>query len=207
MVSEGKVTGFQRHPSGDYLLVTSSKGRLYVFRIDTGELRGTIKIPMNASDCLIDPSGLYVVVKVPPYASINTVNFGDEIPTLLGNYGANERNLTRNTVMMYEIGTGLPAAEICSVFDITQMQFSPDGRFLSLGSSTGAVSVWSMSNTLYQNVSQVMEAMKISSDFWFNYPIFLPDYELYYKPEEPNPIVEAMESGFPDVTNQTYHYP
>lgn len=74
VISEGKVTGFDVHPSGDYLLVTSSKGRIYVFRIDTGELRGTIQVPLNSAGCLIDPSGLYVVIKVPAFASQNTYN-------------------------------------------------------------------------------------------------------------------------------------
>ena len=53
---------------------------------------------------------------------------------------------------MYEIGTGLPAAEVTSVFEISQMKFSPDGRYLSLGSSSGAISVFSMVNNLHQNV-------------------------------------------------------
>ena len=38
-----------------------------MFRLDTGELRGTIKTPSHARGCLIDPSGLYVLVKVPPF--------------------------------------------------------------------------------------------------------------------------------------------
>ena len=70
VISEGKVTGFDIHPSQDYLLVTSSKGRIYVFRIDTGELRGTIKVPINASGCQVDPSGLYVITKVPAFADL-----------------------------------------------------------------------------------------------------------------------------------------
>jgi WD40 repeat protein len=74
------------------------------------------------------------------------------VPHQLGNYGSNEKNLLRNTVMMYEIGTGLPAAEISSIFDITEMKFSPDGKFLSLGSNQGAVSVWSMSLNLHSNL-------------------------------------------------------
>jgi len=36
-----------------------------------------------------------------------------------------------------------------------------------------------MGNHLHQNVKQVLDAMKMSSDFWFNYPIFLPDYEQF----------------------------
>ena len=181
VISDGKVTGFDLHPSHDYLLVTSSKGRIYVFRIDTGELRGTIRTPLNASGCQIDPSGLYVIVKVPAFANLNTVNLAAggnaQVTNQVGHFGANERDLARNTILMYEIGTGIPAAEICSVFEITQMKFSSDGRYLSLGSSSGAISVWSMGNHLYQNIKQVQDAMKLSNDFWFNYPIFLPDYE------------------------------
>ena len=74
VISEGKVTGFDLHPSEDYLLVTSSKGRIYVFRIDTGELRGTIRIPLNSSGCQTDASGLYVIVKVPAFATLNAIN-------------------------------------------------------------------------------------------------------------------------------------
>ena len=95
------------------------------------------------------------------------------------NFGANEKDLSRNTILMYEIGTGMPAAEICSIFEISEMQFSSDGRFLSLGSTSGSVCVWSMGNHLYQNIKQVLDGMKLQNDFWFNYPIFLPDYELF----------------------------
>lgn len=119
VISDGKVTGFDIHPSGDYLLVTSSKGRIYVFRIDTGELRGTIKIPLNSSGCHVDPSGLYVIVRVPAFANLNAMNLGNESGNQVGHFGANEKDLARNTILMYEIGTGLPAAEICSVFEIS----------------------------------------------------------------------------------------
>jgi hypothetical protein len=74
VISEGKITGFDLHPSGDYMLVTSSKGRIYVFRIDTGELRGTIRIPLNANGCHVDPSGLYVIIKVPAIADLTASN-------------------------------------------------------------------------------------------------------------------------------------
>jgi WD40 repeat protein len=41
------------------------------------------------------------------------------------------------------------------------MAFSPDGKYLSLGSTNGAVSVWSMSNSLHQNVKQVLEGIRL----------------------------------------------
>ena len=48
-VPDFNFAAFDIHPNNDYLLVTSTKGRIYVFRIDTGELRGSIKIPLNST--------------------------------------------------------------------------------------------------------------------------------------------------------------
>ena len=156
-INDGKVAGFDYHPSKDYVLITSSKGKIYLFRIDTGELRGTINVPLHAQGCLIDPSGLYVVVQVPPYSprhTRNLTNAGDG--SNLGHLGTNERDLCRTTVLMYEIGTGNAAAEVHSIFDITEMQFSTDGRYLALGSRKGSVSVWALGEHLYQHVSEVI---------------------------------------------------
>jgi WD40 repeat protein len=184
MISDGKVAAFDVHPNNDYLLVTSTKGRIYVFRIDTGELRGTIKIPLNSTGCTVDPSGLYVLVSVPSYSRQNTYNLGSDehanaTQDKLGHFATNQRNFERNTVLMFEIGTGMPAAEIASVFEIATMRFSPDGRYLALGSTHGAVAVWSMGNHLHQNVRQILDYMAASPEFWYNYPIFLPDYEQF----------------------------
>jgi len=101
--------------------MTSSKGRIYVYRVDTGELRGTIKVPLNSSGCLIDPSGLYVAVKVPAFSHQNTQNLIETDPERFNLFVSNQREFERNTVLLYEIGTGLPAAEIASIFDISEM--------------------------------------------------------------------------------------
>lgn len=89
--------------------------------------------------------------------------------------GSNEKNLQRTTILMYEIGTGRPASEIMSIFDIANMKFSNDARYLALGSTQGSVSVWALGDHLYSNVQQVLEAASNNRDFWYNYPIFLPD--------------------------------
>ena len=47
-INDGKVSGFDIHPSKDYILITSNKGKIYLFRIETGELRGTIRVPYYA---------------------------------------------------------------------------------------------------------------------------------------------------------------
>jgi hypothetical protein len=78
---------------------------------------------------------------------------------------------------MFEIGTGIAAAEIKSVFEVSAMQFSEEGKYLSLGSQQGSVCVWALGNHLHSNVKEVLDSMKLQPDFWYNYPIFLPDYQ------------------------------
>lgn len=161
-------------------MITSTQGRVYVFRIDTGELRGTIPIPHHARGCLIDPSGLYVVVQVPPF-NYQADNEIDREYKALQNMGTHENDIERTTLLMFEIGTGLAAAEIKSVFEVSAMQFSEDGKYLSLGSNRGSVCVWALGQHLHQNVKQVLDSMRLQPDFWYNYPIFLPDYQQYNK--------------------------
>lgn len=129
-------------------MITSSKGKVYVFRIDTGELRGTIDVPLNAQGCLIDPSGLYVVVKVPPFSPRHTSNLTHQQEEF-ASMGMNERDLCRSTILMYEVGTRKCAAEVHSIFDIAEMKFSADGRYLALGSTKGSVSVWALADHFF----------------------------------------------------------
>lgn len=157
-IDDGKVSGFDIHPSKDYILITSSKGKIYVFRIDTGELRGTIDVPLHAQGCVIDPSGLYVVVKVPPFSPRHTSNLTNK-PDDFSSMGLNERDLCRTTILMYEVGTRRVAAEVHSIFDITQMNFSGDGRYLALGSKKGAVSVWALGDHMFKTVNDIIQRM------------------------------------------------
>ena len=79
-------------------------------------------MPLHSQGCLVDPSGLYVVVQVPPYSPRHTRNLTSAgNGGNLGHLGTNERDLCRTTILMYEIGTGHAAAEVHSIFDITEM--------------------------------------------------------------------------------------
>ena len=60
---------------------------------------------------------------------------------VLQSTGTHENDLERTTILMFEIGTGLASAEIKSVFEISTMGFSDDGKYLSLGSNKGSICV------------------------------------------------------------------
>ena len=106
---------------------------------------------MHARGCTIDPSGLYVVIQVPPFNPKHTVNImgtqgGEDIGSGMQTH---ENDIERTTLLMFEIGTGIAAAEIKSVFEISSFGFSEDGRYLSLGSTKGSVCVWALGDHLF----------------------------------------------------------
>ena len=99
---------------------------------------------------MIDPSGLYVLVKVPPF-SPRYQNGSD-----YGNLEINENDLSRTSLIMYEIGSGRVAGELRQTFDIGVMKFSADGRYLSLGSKDGQITVWSIGDQIFRAVNEVI---------------------------------------------------
>ena len=73
-------------------------------------------------------------MRVPPFSPRHTTNLTQQVADDFGSVGINERDLCRTTILMYELGTRRVAAEIHSIFDIKQMKYSADGRYLALGS-------------------------------------------------------------------------
>jgi hypothetical protein len=53
------ITGFDLHPSKDYVFVLSVAGYVNIFQLQTGELRGKVKVLLMSKHLTIDPSGLY----------------------------------------------------------------------------------------------------------------------------------------------------
>jgi WD40 repeat protein len=100
------------------------------------------------------------MVSVPPFNPKHTANLlGNERD--IASQAANEKDLERTTLLMFEIGTGKACAEMKSVFEISTFGFSADGKYLSLGSNTGSVCIWSLGEHLYQNIKQVLDSVKI----------------------------------------------
>jgi len=63
---------------------------------------------------------------------------------------------SRTWLVIYEIGTGLIAAEISSLFDISVFSFCPNGKLFVAGSTNGAVSIWAMSDDIVNNIQKVL---------------------------------------------------
>jgi len=71
-LEEGKIAGFDIHPSKEYAILLSDAGYLYIFHIHLAQLRGKLKIPIGGWGCKVDPSGLYVAIGIPKNPDIDS---------------------------------------------------------------------------------------------------------------------------------------
>lgn len=148
------ITGFDIHPSKDYIILTSDQGFYYVFRIETGELWGKVPILSDPLGLSIDPSGLYIAVSVKTNSSEPDMNTWWKW-TIKGDWNVVEGSRTR--IIFYELGTGLIAAEINSLFDISTFSFCPNGKLFVAASKSGCVSIWAISDDIINNILKVMQ--------------------------------------------------
>eukprot|EP00826_Nyctotherus_ovalis_P048201 TRINITY_DN5649_c0_g2_i1.p1 TRINITY_DN5649_c0_g2~~TRINITY_DN5649_c0_g2_i1.p1 ORF type:complete len:370 (-),score=75.13 TRINITY_DN5649_c0_g2_i1:68-1177(-) len=87
---------------------------------------------------------------------------------------AESRLKKRRVLQLIEVGTGDIAMEIDNLNDLTTFDFSRNGRYLVTGSSKGTVTVWVIGGTIRTSISQVLDSMTLNSNFWNNYPLYLP---------------------------------
>lgn len=173
---DGVVAGFEIHPSNEYLIAVSDQGFFYIFKLETGELRGKVPIMSEPLDVALDPSGLYLAVTV----NNNSIEPGSQVRKkwmLKSEKYSEIRSRTR--VLFYEVGTGSLASEISCLFEISSFNFSPNGKFFVAGSKHGCVSIWAIGERL-------QSIMSLSPSIWASYP-------LYIKNEYMQEIEEANE--------------
>lgn len=84
-VDEGKIAGFDIHPSREYATVLSDAGTIYVYHVHLAQLRGRVSVAKHAWGCRIDPSGLYVTVAAPsPSLDMDAESMAKQSSTKLG---------------------------------------------------------------------------------------------------------------------------
>ena len=111
-------------------------------------------------DIMIDPSGLYSIV--------SSYNDNDRHVDTTKDRSTTYAN---NTMMMIEIGTGNRVGCIDNLFDISDMCMSDDSSHIVLGSSRGHIGIYSLDRSYTDNITEVLEQMKVNPKFWNEYPI------------------------------------
>ncbi|CAI2364164.1 unnamed protein product [Moneuplotes crassus] len=173
---EGLVAGFEIHPSNEYLIALSDQGFFYIFKLETGELRGKVPTMSDPLGIAIDPSGLYLALSV----KNNSIDQDSQVRRkwMLKTEEYNSFRGSRTRILFYEVGTGHLASEISCLFEISSFTFSPNGKFFVAGSLHGCVSIWAIGERL-------QSTMAMTPDIWSSYPLYIKN-EYIHEIEEAN---------------------
>lgn len=138
------------HSSGNYLLVACESCSILLYKIESNEIAGIIRLKSIPRCIDVDPSGLYI-------------SCGLDI-------------LGQGKVELYEIGTGKKLSEIPGFRKLASngVKFSMDGSQLIVGSTSGTLYIWKCPLNISKNISKFLHIVKNNSDVWETYQICMP---------------------------------
>jgi len=142
-IEEGKITGFDLHPSKEYVVIVSDVGYIYIYHY-LSQLKGKVRTGPSPNCCQVDSSGLYIFTVI-----------------------------EKRHLQVYEIGTGKLAAELSNICNISSFDISSNGRYLTITSDKGVVIIWRISGDVYESIDQMLTLMAVNPQIWNQYPIDL----------------------------------
>ena len=127
-------------------MALSDSGFVYIFNIADGDIRGRVEVDQGCLELIVDPSGMFFALST-----------------------------QRQTVAMYEVGTGRKVYEFEPEFEeIGQFAFSSDSVTLIIVDGTcNHLKRFEIDFQLSNLSTRVLVGMKNDPDFWAAYPINL----------------------------------
>lgn len=77
---------------------------------------------------------------------------------------------------MFEVGTGSCVDSLANLFSISAACYSDNGAYLIMGSKNGHIGIWSLGTGFTQNITDVLDQMRVNPKFWNDYPIMTPEF-------------------------------
>ena len=197
------------HKGTKYIIVLLDNNTISINRIETGQVAGLInnyKLNNNyfIDDIKLDASGLYIFAlsfiinnntkeeyNKTHISNTGNTNYRYKDKNCYSKYNMNVNNFndnlyTRNTntLLIFEYGTGKLVSSIENIFKINNFDISRNGKYISLCSYKGDVSIWECPNLIKDNVSNILNELMINNNFWnsfiVNYENELDDEQIIY---------------------------
>ena len=148
------------HTSENYSICLTENKCIVINQLNNGEVTGIIDLNKRIKNCYnfsLDFSGLYLALICD--INNNNINFDDD-----------EIN-NKNTLIIFEIGTGNICNLITNCFSISKVKFDHFGKNLFIGSNKGDFSVWKIPENIEFAIQNVNNEIKINKNFWEFYEI------------------------------------
>ena len=201
-----QILDIKMHSSENYIIILNNINQVVICQITSGIITAVIDLNnkvKTVNNIQIDNSGLFLAVLC-EFINIDDINYLDSNTT-----NENEENIKfrKNSIIIFEIGTGNVASCINYINPVNKMIFDNGGNYLIIAGKKGEISLWKLPENMIYNIKSVLNEMKSNPNFWDDYEIKYDNLNTHFKNDIMNNsnyvINKKSRSFFPD--NQIKH--
>ena len=163
-----QILDIKTHTSENYVITLNNINQVVISQIRSGIITAVIDLNNkvnNVNNIQIDNSGLFLSV----LCELSDI----DMPPNETNLSNNDENirLKKNSIIIFEIGTGNVASCVNYINSINKMIFDSEGNYLIIAGEKGELSLWKLPGTMTYNIKSVLNEMKLNPYFWDDYEI------------------------------------
>ena len=161
-----QILDVKMHTSENYIIILNNINQIVICQITTGKITAVIDLNNKVrtiNNIEVDNSGLFLAV----LCEINDIDEYDIKP----NNNEEDIKYRKNSIIIFEIGTGNVASCVNYINPINKMIFDNDGNYLIIAGIKGELSLWKLSENMTYNIQNILKEMKANPFFWDDYEI------------------------------------
>jgi WD40 repeat protein len=161
-----QILDIKMHTSENYIIILNNINQIVICQITTGKITAVIDLNnkvRNLNNIEVDNSGLFLAV----LCEINDIDEYD----IKTNNNEEDVKCRKNSIIIFEIGTGNVSSCVNYINPINKMIFDNDGNYLIIAGIKGELSLWKLSENMSYNIKNILNEMKANPFFWDDYEI------------------------------------
>ena len=161
-----QILDVKMHTSENYIIILNNINQIVICQITTGKITAVIDLNNKVrtiNNIEVDNSGLFLAV----LCEINDIDEYD----IKSNNNEEDIKCRKNSIIIFEIGTGNVASCVNYINPINKMIFDNDGNYLIIAGIKGELSLWKLSENMTYNIQNILKEMKANPFFWDDYEI------------------------------------
>ena len=158
-----QIMDIKIHSSENYIIVLNNINQVVISQITSGIITAVLDLNnkvKSVNNIQIDNSGLFLAV-------LCELNYNNNICC---NNEENNKTM-KNSVIIFEIGTGNVASCVNYINPINKMIFDNEGNYLIIAGEKGELSLWKLPENMIYNIKNVLNEMREIPNFWDDYEI------------------------------------
>ena len=200
-----QILDIKIHSSENYIIILNNINQIVIAQITTGIITAVIDLNnkvKSVNNIQVDNSGLFLAV----LCELNDIDDFTYIDSNTSNKNEEKNKSRKNSILMFEIGTGNITSCVNYINPIKKMIFDNDGNYLIIAGKKGELSLWKLPENMTYNIKSVLNEMETNPNFWDDYEIKYDNLNTHFKNDimnNSNYVINKKRRSFsPDNQNK-----